>query len=115
MTISLSARRRGFTLVEIMIVVSIIGLLVSIALPAFVKSRNQARKQACIENLSQLESAKQQWALEVGKTSGDIPTQDDLIGSSKYIKHMPSCPGGGTYDFKPVGTVAECTEPGHAL
>jgi prepilin-type N-terminal cleavage/methylation domain-containing protein len=115
MTISLPARRRGFTLIEIMIVVCIIGILVSIAIPAFVKSRNQARKQACIENISQLESAKQQWGIEAGKGSGDIPSQADLIGTSSYIKIMPICPGGGTYDFKPIGTTATCTEPGHVL
>jgi general secretion pathway protein G len=115
MTISHTARRRGFTLLEIMIVVCIIGLLVSMAFPAFMKSRNQARKQACIENISQIESAKQQWGIEVGKKSGDVPQQSDLIGTDRYIKIMPKCPGGGTYDFKPIGTTATCTEAGHVL
>ena len=115
MTITNSARRSGFTLLEIMIVVCIIGILVGMAFPAFVKSRNQARKQACLENLSQIESAKQQWGIEVGKKSGDVPAQSDLIGTDRYIKVMPACPGGGTYEFQPIGTTATCTEAGHVL
>jgi len=115
MTISLSSRRRGFTLIEIMIVVAIIGLILGIALPAFLKSRTQARKQVCIENLSQIESAKQLWGLEHGKKEGDDVSQTDLVGDTLYIKKMPLCPGGGTYDFKSIGTTATCTQPDHVL
>src|SRR3954469_23095346 len=115
MTISTPTRRRGFTLIEIMIVVAIIGLILGIALPAFLKSRTQARKQVCIENLSQIESAKQLWGLEHGKKEGDTVTQTDLIGETLYMKQMPNCPGGGTYDFQSIGTVATCTQEGHSL
>src|ERR1041385_8311337 len=111
----LSPRRRGFTLVELMVVVAIIGLVLGIALPAFMKSRTQARKQLCIENISQIESAKQQWGVENGKKDGDVPLQDDIVGPMKYMKRMPECPGGGTYDFKSIGAVATCTEAEHAL
>jgi prepilin-type N-terminal cleavage/methylation domain-containing protein len=117
MNLLLSNRRRGFTLVEIMIVVAIMGVILAIALPAFMKSRAQARKQVCIENLSQIESAKQQWGLEIGKKSGDTPSETDLIGDTKYIKAMPQCPGGGTYDFQPIGRTAACSQAadGHVL
>lgn len=104
----------GFTLVEIMIVVAILGMLIGLAFPAFVKSRTQARKQACIENLAQIESAKQIWGVENGKKDGDTPTDADLIGANGYIKIKPNCPGGGTYDFQPIGTTATCTEDGHS-
>jgi len=108
------ARQGGFTLVEILIVVAILGMLVGLAVPAFMKSRTQARKQTCIENLAQIESAKQIWGVENGKKDGDAPTDADLIGSDAYIKFKPSCPGGGTYDFQPIGTTATCTEDGHS-
>ena len=106
---------RGFTLVEIMIVVAILGLLIAIAIPNFVKTRTNAQKQICIENLSQIESAKQLWGLEAGKTDGDDVQKSDLIGPTLYIKDEPKCPGGGAYTYNPVGTTAECDQDGHVL
>jgi prepilin-type N-terminal cleavage/methylation domain-containing protein len=112
-----SGRRKqhGFTLIEMMIVVGILGLIVALAIPNFFKARTNSRIQMCIENLSQIESAKQLWGVEHGKTDGDAPTEADLIGPALYIKKMPLCPGGGTYDFKSIGTVATCTLPRHQL
>src|SRR5687768_11104954 len=86
------SRKRAFTLVEMMIVVASLGLIVALAIPNFLKSRNQARKQVCIENLSQIESAKQLWGLEMNKKEGEVPSDEDMIGDQKYIKKTPNCP-----------------------
>ncbi len=83
----------GFTLVEIMIVVAIIGLLAAIAIPNFVKARNTAQAGACINNMKQIDGAIDLFALENNKTDGDPVTADNV---KAYIKggEMPVCPAG---------------------
>lgn len=108
-------RHSAFTLVEIMIVVAIIGLIVAIAIPNFMRTRQFAAKQICFENLTQIESAKQLWGVERGKKDGDLVTEDDLIGPTLYIRNLPECPGGGTYVFGAIGTNATCSTEGHSL
>ena len=85
-------RLHGFTLVEIMIVVTIIGLVAVIALPNFVRARNTARTNTCIANLKQIDSAKQLWALETRQSATATPVSSDLIGPTLYIKNSPTCP-----------------------
>jgi prepilin-type N-terminal cleavage/methylation domain-containing protein len=63
----------GFTLVEIMIVVAIIGLLATMAVPNFMKARQKAQQKACISNLLQLDGAKQTWALESKASPTTVP------------------------------------------
>ena len=118
MITSLNHRRRGFTLIEILIVVGVIGIILAIAMPAFMKTRAQARKQICIEQISQIESAKQQWGVETGKKDGDSPNDSDLFGANSYMKVKPQCPGGGTYNLQTIGQNATCSmaaTEGHAL
>src|SRR4030095_972875 len=97
-----TSRKSGFTLVEIMIVVAIIGLLAAIAIPNFVKARASSQKNACIANLKQIEGAKANWALENKKQNTDTPVDSALYGSTQYIRVTPECPGGGTYAINTV-------------
>ncbi len=68
----------GFTLVEIMIVVSLIGMLAAISIPSFIKARSTSQMKVCINNLRQIDSAKQQWALETHSGGGASPDPSDI-------------------------------------
>lgn len=85
-------KRVGFTLVEIMIVVAIIGLLAAIAIPAFMKARNSARRNACVNNLRQIDGAKDQYALEYGGTNGTVFNWYNLSLYVKDISNKCICP-----------------------
>jgi prepilin-type N-terminal cleavage/methylation domain-containing protein len=104
-----TSRKSGFTLVEIMIVVAIIGLLAAIAIPNFVKARAASQKNACIANLKQIEGAKANWALENKKQNTDTPGVADLYGTTAYIRIEPLCPGGGTYNINTVSDIPTCS------
>lgn len=91
----------GFTLVEIMIVVAIIGLLATIAIPNYINSRRAAQMSVCISNLRSINGAKQQWALEQRKVNSDTPQGSDLqpyLGETA-AGSLPTCPLDGQRTF----------------
>jgi prepilin-type N-terminal cleavage/methylation domain-containing protein len=100
-----NSRNAGFTLVEIMIVVAIIGLLAAIAIPNFVRARTTSQTNACINNLRQIDGAIQQWALENKMASTDAPVEAELaayLGRGDAGEALntgnTTCPAGGDYE-----------------
>jgi len=77
--------KKGFTLVEIMIVVVIIGLLAAMAIPAFQKVRATSQEKAIVNNLRQIASAAQQYFLEEGVTTVALTS---LVGANNYINNV---------------------------
>ena len=85
-------KKSGFTLVEIMIVVLIIGLLAAIAVPNFINARKKTQANACIDNMRQIEGAVEQAKMDSIAAPGD----SDIYGADKYIKTKPKCPTKGS-------------------
>ena len=106
-TRQLDMKRKGFTLVEIMIVVLIISILLSIAVPGFINARETSQGTACDKTRRGLDDAKVAWAIETGAASKDVPTMADLV--PVYLKQIPSCPTSGTYTLGDTDTPVTCS------
>jgi competence protein ComGC len=100
--------------IGIVLAITIIPLMMAIAIPNFVRARDMAQMNACINNLRMIDGAKQEWALENNKKGADTPTQADL---AHYLKNgqFPVCPNRGTYTIGPVDESPICSIPKHQL
>jgi len=102
--------KKAFTLIEIMIIVSIIGILVAIATPLIIRARNSAQREACQNNQLKYDSAIMNYILDndvrnlsqtpfTGLTTDDPIVRNALIGSDGYLKADGHCPANGVYTF----------------
>ena len=112
--------KTGFTLVEIMIVVLIIGILLAIAIPNFVSARESSRAKACVGNLKQIDSATQQWCMDQKKNAanygtGPVITTDLYVsGGTGYLRATPACPSAGAYTAAAsITTTPQCSISGN--
>lgn len=101
-------RRSGFTLVEIMIVVLIIGILLAVAVPTFISARRDARETSCFANQEKLDDAKTIWFQETGASPVESPLMSDLV--PVYLRFIPKCPTHGTYTLGDASTDVACSE-----
>src|SRR5690349_14142128 len=106
----LETARSGFTILELMIVVSLIGLLAVIAIPNFLASRTAAQRGACIPHLRQIDEATQEWAIEKQKPEDTVVTWPDI---SPYLKYSVVCPTSGSASFDMSYYIATVSDPPH--
>lgn len=102
-------RKRAFTLVEIMIVVLIIGVLLAMAVPNWINTRQRARQHQCLQNLKKIEDAKELLAGETGLSAGDPVQMTDIYPAYFRSPGLPVCSEGGSYTVGPIGTDPTCT------
>lgn len=105
----------GFSLIELIIVVTIIAILITMALPNFYRTRILTRKTVCQNNLRQIEAAVDRWVFENNINEGATPDEEEIYSYLRGGK--PECPAGGTYTIGVIGTSppVSCSVEGHAL
>jgi prepilin-type N-terminal cleavage/methylation domain-containing protein len=107
---SKTVSKQGFTLIEIMIVVAIIALLASIAIPNYIDARNRSNMVTCVQNLHAINNSVQQWAFEARKQAGQTVSAEDI---RVYLQKLPFCPSGGSsfgdsYEISTVDAAPAC-------
>lgn len=103
----------AFTLIEIMIVVGILGVILAIAVPGWIRQRSISQARVCQQNLRSIDEAKEMCALAESYESGHVLVWDDIYTPTdmqhSFLKNRPVCPTGGSYILHVVGTFPECS------
>jgi len=110
--------QRGFSLIELIIVVTIIAVLITMALPNFYRTRILTRKTVCQNNLRQIEAAVDRWVFENNIKDGSTVSSSQEQAIYGYLRGgMPVCPAGGEYTIANIGTTppVSCSIEGHTL
>jgi prepilin-type N-terminal cleavage/methylation domain-containing protein len=101
--------RSGFTLVEVMVVVLILGILLSIAATQFQKARERSQATACQHNLKTILGAKERWAMDHSREPEDTPTMEELAEPGVYMRGTPQCPTSGRYTIGQLNQLPTCS------
>ena len=110
--------RNGFTLLEVLLVVVIIGILAALIVPRFLRAREDAETKICKGNLTILNTQSEKYQADQGIPFSDpsvvpYPTYVELVTNTNYFPDgPPSCPSGGTYSFDETTHRASCTVHG---
>lgn len=104
----MKSRKSGFTLIEIMIVVLIIGILMAIAVPNFVRARASSRLEAIVSNLRVIDRSVEEWGMSQNQASGAPVLQSDLDGTGGGAAYVvwPKGPIAGTYGVTSFGALS---------
>ena len=95
--------------IQIGFLVLMVPLLAAIAIPSFVKAREASQRSACINNMRQIDSAKEQWAMA---NNVAVAVVVDVEKVQDYMMRPPVCPLGGTYEYNVIGEDPACSSHG---